>query len=458
MGRAAAAVLILASLLQARLVAETRTEALARRVLEEDFLDGKRSAANALASMKDKAAVSALEGLLAEDDAWTSAAAFEALLRVADPRVDEILVARYAGDSFLRSLSAQAFRSHAERLIKAIEKRYRSDDAESGREALIEMAGISAGPDAASFLASIAEDPASGNREDAFAAYASMRRTGDRELMRRLQADAELAPLAVARLAEIGGPEDLPVFERAFAAGNRTELRISAMRGIARFADGKRRQAVFLEAMRSGETAFAEASISMFGSERSPVLMAEAARHAAGGDPFLALRAAGYVASYDLPEALPLAIPGLRAEYAENRARRGFFDWFANFITLGLSGVMDDYRSIRNRREFDAEKERLARRLSAIAGIEIGPDYAAWEEQAALSGWCVGEASILQYLLAADAGKRAKARRAGARLLGAADEAALAASIPGYAALDDIGKGLAIASRLKARGYPKLWK
>ncbi len=458
MGRTAAAVLILASLLQTRLVAETRAEALARRVREEDFLDGKRSAANTLASMKDKAAVSALEGLFAEDDPWTIAAAFEALLRVADPRVDAILVARYAGDPFLRSISAQAFRSHAERLMKVIERRYRSGDADSGHESLIEMAGASEGPAAASFLASIAEDPASEDREDAFAAYAAVRRPGDRDLMRRLQADAELAPLAVARLAEIGGQEDLPVFERAFAAGNGTELRISAMRGIARFADGKRRQAVFLEAMRSGETALAEASISMFESERSAVLMSEAARHASGSDPFLALRAAGYVASYDLPEALPLAIPGLRAEYTESRARRGFFDWFANFVTLGLSGVMDDYRSIRNQREFDAEKERLARRLSAIAGIEIGPDYAAWEERAALSGWCVGEASILQYLLAADAGKRARARKAGARLLGAADEAALATSIPGYAALDDIGKGLAIASRLKARGYPRLWK
>jgi hypothetical protein len=453
-----AALVLFSVFLVSGVCAETRAESLAVKVRKADFLDGKRAAALELAALGGPESLAALESLLEDDDPWTGGAAFEALLSLGVPSIDDRMVRRYASDSFLRSLSERAFMKRGRALVASLERIYRSEEGESSREEIIDIAGSIEGGGAEAFLRSVIDDAASPLRSEALRAYASMRRSADAEYMRKLAADAVLEPMALSRLAEIGGQVDLPLFEAAFARKGGKGGRVAAMGGIARFAPEKRKRSAFLEALGSGDEGLAEASLSVFGTLRSEGLMAAAAALVVSENPFLALRAALYVASYDVPEALPLAVPGLKAEYAEARSMPRFFDWFANLITLGLSGLMDDYNRLRNRREFDAEKAKLAKRLSAIAKTDLGPDYEAWEEHAVLSGWCVGGANILQYLFSAESGLRSRARKAAVSLLGFRDEAAFASDFPGYAGFDDIGRGIALASRLEKKGYPKLWK
>jgi hypothetical protein len=443
--------------------ADPKVEALKRRVESESFIDGKKVAARELALMKGAEARAALLSFLDSDDSWTQAAAFEVILGLADPALDPGLVKLYAEDSFLRSSVEEAFRAQASRLLPLIASRYREaagDDDQ--RLALLSSLSAAQGQAAADFLSSIVLDSASPDREAAFDSYLGLRRPKDLAFVRSLCADSTLGPRALAALARLGSVEDLPRFQAAFTNEERSDVRVAAMSGIGRFGSEALRASVFLEALGSGDALVAEASLSEFASLRSPSLQAAAAALCAreslsGGDPFLALAAGTYVASYPGESAIPLAAPALRAVYLESRAAPGFFDWFANLVTVGLAGIMDEHRRIRVRAEFESSRGALAKRLSALAKTSIGPDYPAWESYCVDRGWTVAGTSLLSHLFSGDAQARARARRAAAALLKFRDETALAAAIPGYAGLSDFDRSIEIAQRLRKAGYPRSW-
>jgi hypothetical protein len=451
---------ILCLALGAALAADPRSEALRQRVLSASFLDDKRVAALELARLGSQDAKAALRALLDGEDGWDQAAAFEALLSMKDPGIDIILVQRYADDSYLRSLVGRAFLNEAARLMPTIEKAYAASD-DDAQAALIEAVGQADQDSAAVFLRSIVLDGASPHREKAYQAYCLRRRAGDLALARSLAAPAGSGPslraLALARLAGIGSSADLQLFRAAFQEQDGGGGRIAALEGIARFAPAEERSQVFLESLDSPDVGLAEAALVQFSELRSPALMRRAGRLAAGDDPFLSLRAGIYLSGYGTMEAAVLAASAFRPAYRENPSMPGFFDWFANLVTVGLVGILEKSQNIHNRREFEAQRQRLADRLSAIAGVNLGPNYMAWEDHFVMQGYSLNGANLAQALLSSDSRLRARARAAAARLLGFTGEEAIAVQDQAYRGADEFRRGLVLAERLRTKGLPRFW-
>ena len=93
-------------------------------------------------------------------------AAFEALLSLGIPAIDDEMTKRYMDDSFLRSLSSQAFMKRAQSLVPALERLYRAKEGESLREDILEMTGSIEGKGAEAFLRSVIDDAASPLRRE----------------------------------------------------------------------------------------------------------------------------------------------------------------------------------------------------------------------------------------------------------------------------------------------------